>query len=124
MYCSHCGKKIDENKIEKQKNSFTLANAKEDTKINYVCPQCGHLIHEDLSKEEIKSLSRASHAQLQRSSNSIASGMSFTALGIILLVVASIFFILAKKTLLLYSVIRLLVQKGMENMWMIIKFKY
>ena len=97
MYCSHCGKKIDENKIEKQKNSFTLANAKEDTKINYVCPQCGHLIHEDLSKEEIKSLSRASHAQLQRSSNSIASGMSFTALGIILLVVASIFFILAKK---------------------------
>ena len=54
-------------------------------------------IKEFLTKEEVKSLSRASHAQLQRSSNSIATGMSFTALGIILLIVASIFFVLAKK---------------------------
>lgn len=97
MYCSHCGKMIDEHKIESKCNSFSLAEAKEDTKVNYVCPQCGHLIHENLSKEEVKSLSRASHAQLQRSSNSIATGMSFTALGVILLIVASIFFILAKK---------------------------
>ena len=97
MYCSHCGKKIDENKIESKQNSLTLAEVKEDTRVNYVCPQCGHLIHEDLTKEEVKSLSRASHAQLQRSSNSIATGMSFTALGIILLIVASIFFVLAKK---------------------------
>lgn len=97
MYCSHCGKKIDENKIESKQSSLTLGEVKEDTKVSYVCPQCGHLIHEDLTKEEVKSLSRASHAQLQRSSNSIATGMSFTALGIILLVVASIFFVLAKK---------------------------
>ena len=97
MYCSHCGKKIDENKIESKQNSLTLAEVKEDTRVNYVCPQCGHLIHEDLTKEEVKSLSRASHAQLQRGANSFATGMSYTALGVILLVIAIIFFTLAHK---------------------------
>lgn len=99
MYCSHCGKKIDEEKLEQEKNSFTLGGevVNEQTKVNYVCPQCGHLVHADLSKEEIKSLSRASHAQLQRGANSFATGMSYTALGVILLVIAIIFFTLAHK---------------------------
>jgi len=97
MYCSHCAKKINENKIESKANSHALVEASADAKVNYVCPQCGHLIHEDLSKEEVKSLSRASHAQLQRSSNKLATGLSFTALGIILFIVACIFFVLAKK---------------------------
>jgi len=99
MYCSHCGKYIDENKLENEKSSFSLAEdqSNEETKINYVCPQCGHLIHSDLTQDEIKSLSRASHAQLQRAANSLANGMSFTVLGSILLIVGAIFFILANK---------------------------
>lgn len=99
MFCSHCGKKIDETKIEKKSSSYALAEGQTDaeTKITYVCPQCGYLIHEDLSDEDVKSLSRSAHAQLQRGSNDVATGMCFTSIGIIMLIVAIIFFTLARK---------------------------
>ncbi len=98
MYCYHCGKKIDEHKIESQKTSFEKeVEYSEYTKVQYICPRCGHLIHEGLSEEDSKELSRASHAQIQRANNSYARGMCMNALGVILLIIAIIFFILANK---------------------------
>ncbi len=98
MYCYHCGKKIDEHKIEAKQTSFNQdVEYGEYTKVQYICPRCGHLIHEGLSEEDSKELSRASHAQLQRASNSYARGMCMNALGAILLIIAIIFFILANK---------------------------
>ena len=98
MYCYHCGKRIDERKIESKSSSF-------ENKFNkycpiceqYICPRCGHLIHEGLTEEDSKELSRASHAQIQRANNSYARGMCMNALGVILLIIAIIFFILANK---------------------------
>lgn len=98
MYCYHCGKEINETKIEKAKSSYKVMETITDkTKVNYVCPRCGHLISEGASPEDIKSLSRASHSELQRGSNHFAFGMGFFAIGIILLTIAIIFFILAHK---------------------------
>ncbi len=98
MWCPHCGYKINEKKLEASSSSFALAEeVTENTKINYVCPQCGHLIHDELEEEEIKSLSRAAHAQMQRSRNHIATGMGSLSLAAILLVIAVMFFFLAKK---------------------------
>lgn len=98
MYCHHCGKYINEHAIEAKASSYNLTEqTNADTAINYVCPQCGHLIKENLDESEIKSLSRASHAQLQRSRNLFANGMGFTVIGVIILVIAAIFFLLARK---------------------------
>ena len=98
MYCYHCGKRIDERKIESKSSSFELNQEYgEFTKVQYICPRCGHLIHEGLTEEDSKELSRASHAQIQRANNSYARGMCMNALGVILLIIAIIFFILANK---------------------------
>lgn len=100
MYCTHCAKKINETKLEAKSSSLALAEGKEiaeDAKIAYVCPRCGHLIHEDIEPEEVKSLSRAAHAQVQRARNSFASGMGMVSLGAILAVIAIMFFVLAHK---------------------------
>ena len=99
MYCCHCGKKIDEEKIEKQKLSLALHEGKidENTKVSYVCPRCGHLIHPNVDEKEVKTLAAASHAEIQRGRNSIAGGMSSLCIGGILLILAIIFFFLAKK---------------------------
>ena len=54
MYCTHCAKHIDEEKLEQAKSSFALAEEmKEGAKVVYVCPRCGHLIHEEVGEEEI-----------------------------------------------------------------------
>ena len=99
MYCYHCGKRIDERKIESKSSSFeSNQEYGEFTKVQYICPRCGHLIHEGLTEEDSKELSRASHAQIQRANNSYARGMCMNALGVILLIIAIIFFILANKT--------------------------
>lgn len=98
MYCHNCGKEVDVNKLEAKRSSF--ANDIEydsNAKIEYVCPRCGHLMHDNLSNAEIKQLSSASHAQLQRGRNYFASGMGAAILGLILLALAIIFFVLAKK---------------------------
>ena len=98
MYCYHSGKRIDERKIESKSSSFeSNQEYGEFTKVQYICPRCGHLIHEGLSEEDSKELSRASHAQIQRANNSYARGMCMNALGVILLIIAIIFFILANK---------------------------
>ncbi len=50
MYCSHCGKKFNERAIEKKQSSYVVKDANgelqeidSDARIEYVCPQCGHL---------------------------------------------------------------------------------
>ena len=102
MYCSHCGKKINERAIEKQQSSYVVKDQNgellpvdTDQKVEYVCPQCGHLAHLDLDAEEMKSLSRAAHSQLQRGANSFALGMAFNLIGIIIGILAFSFFLLS-----------------------------
>ena len=66
MYCYHCGYKLDEHKLEAKKSSFDIVKeveVDEDVQIQYVCPRCGHLIRANMSYEDSKALSRASHAQ-------------------------------------------------------------
>lgn len=102
MYCSHCGKKINERALEKKQSSYVIKDENgellpvdTDQKIEYVCPQCGHLAHKDLNEEELKSLSRAAHSQLQRGANSFAYGMAFNLIGIIIGILAFSFFLLS-----------------------------
>ena len=102
MYCSHCGKKFNEAAIEKKQSSYVLKNENgelididSDAKVEYVCPQCGHLAHHDLNEEEYKSLSRAAHSQLQRGANSFARGMALNSIGVIIGVLAFSFFLLS-----------------------------
>lgn len=100
MYCYHCGLKIDEHKVEAKMSSYKMVEETEiesDTEVEYICPRCGHVIHRGMNEEDSKSLSRASHAQIQRANNSFARGMCMNALGGILLIIAIIFFILANK---------------------------
>jgi predicted RNA-binding Zn-ribbon protein involved in translation (DUF1610 family) len=92
MYCYHCGKKIKE-----RPSLVDQTIGDENTKVAFICPRCGHLIHEGLTEENSKELSRASHAQIQRGSNSFATGMSLTLVGVILLAIGLLFYILAKK---------------------------
>lgn len=102
MYCSHCGRKFNERAIEKKQSSYVVKDANgelqeidSDAKIEYVCPQCGHLAHLDLNDEEYKSLSRAAHSQLQRGANSFAFGMAFNLIGIIIGILALSFYLLS-----------------------------
>lgn len=101
MYCYHCGKRINEHKVEAKENSFAIKDESisfaEDATVSYICPRCGHLIRHELDEESKKELSRASHAQIQRANNSFARGMCMNALGLILLLIAIVFFILANK---------------------------
>ncbi len=98
MYCTHCAKKIDEAKVEAKSSSYLLSEEVGDaTQINYVCPRCGHLIHADISEAETKSLAQAAHAQIQRARNFFASGMGMVSVGAIAIVIAILFFFLAKK---------------------------
>jgi hypothetical protein len=99
MYCYHCGKKIDERKLE-AKGSSLEANAEvltSATKIEYVCPRCGYLIHEGHDEQDIKSLAAAAHAEIQRGNNSFAQGMGLTSVGVISMILAWIFFRLSFK---------------------------
>ena len=100
LYCPHCAYQLDEHKVESQKSSYDLTKDVEidgDAQIKYICPRCGHLIHEDLSFDETKELSRASHAQVQRGSNSFATGMCLNSIGLILLIISLIFLVLSNK---------------------------
>lgn len=99
MYCSHCAKEINEKKLEQKQSSVANLDKeiKEDTTISYVCPRCGHLIHDNLDEKEVSSLSRAAHAEMQRGHNAFAYGMGFFCVGAIILTIAIIFFVLAHK---------------------------
>ena len=105
MFCSHCGKQINERALEKKKSSYVVKDDKgeflpvdTDQKVEYVCPQCGHLAHLDLNEDELKSLSRAAHSQIQRGANSFAYGMAFNLIGLIIGALALSFFLLSFKT--------------------------
>ena len=98
MYCYHCGYKLNENKVESKESTYQkFEGIDADTELNYVCPRCGHLVHENASEEDVKSLARACHAELQRGRNDFARGMSNMIIGVILLVTAIIFLLLSKK---------------------------
>ena len=99
LYCYHCGKQIDEEKIEAQSSLVIAENATSarDIKVEYVCPRCGHIIHRGCSAQEKKDLACAAHAQVQRGNNNFASGMSKVCLGAIFAVLALIFFLLSRK---------------------------
>lgn len=105
MYCYHCGKRFNEHAIEAKQSSYDVKDANgelieidSEARIEYVCPRCGHLTHANGSPEEIKSLSRAAHAQIQRGSNSFASGMALLCLGVIIGALAITFLLLSFKT--------------------------
>lgn len=105
MYCYHCGKRFNEHAIEAKQSSYQLKDENgqllqidSDARVEYICPRCGHLTHADGSEEEIKSLSRAAHAQIQRGSNKFASGMAMALLGIIIGALAITFLLLSYKT--------------------------
>lgn len=98
MFCSHCGYKINEKKVEKKLSKLVEApEAKENAEISYICPRCGHLIKSNFTDSDVKSLSQAAHAELQRGNNHFSFGMGFIAIGIILFTIAAIFFWLAHK---------------------------
>ncbi len=99
MYCYHCGYEIDENKIETKSSTRQkyINEAPLDADIQYVCPRCGHLIHEGHEEKDIKSLSAACHAELQRGRNDFARGMSNISLAIIFGITGFIFLLLSRK---------------------------
>ncbi len=98
MYCPHCAKRINEDKIEAKHSSFdSEVEVIEGSSVSYVCPRCGHLVHAGLEEKEIKSLSQAAHAQIQRARNNFASGMGMVSIGAIALILSILFFFLAKK---------------------------
>ena len=51
MYCYHCGKKIKESPA-----LADLMTGDENTQVAFVCPRCGHLIHEGLTEENAKEI--------------------------------------------------------------------
>ena len=102
MYCCHCGKKFDEHKIEQKQSSYVIKDENgelkeidSDAQVMYVCPRCGHLTHDNLSPEEMKSLSQAAHSQLQRAANSFAKGMALVLIGVIIGILAFSFLLLS-----------------------------
>lgn len=98
MYCYHCGKKIDEHKIEKKASSLeNIEGAGAESHIEYVCPRCGESIHAGFDERDIKSLSRAAHAEIQRANNSYSSGMGMASIGVILLILGLIFYLIANR---------------------------
>lgn len=99
LYCTHCGKRINEHKVEKKAATEEKYAESMDgeTKVAYVCPRCGWLVHKDVSEEEKKSLAAASHAEIQKGRNAFAQGMSFNMIALILLVLSYVFFLLSHK---------------------------
>lgn len=98
MFCCHCGYEINEHKIESQSSTFAdLEGVDLDTSVKYVCPRCGHLVHGDVSQADVKSLTAACHAELQRSRNDVSRGMSSIIFGSILAVIGMIFLLLSRK---------------------------
>ncbi len=101
MYCSHCGKNLNIDKIESKANSLGLYGEDQvvdlETDIQYICPRCGYLVHHHLDEADIKSLSAASHAEIQRGRNFFSSGMCLNVIGVIVLILAILFFVLAHK---------------------------
>ena len=86
-----------ENAVKEYENTKFVPIIEEGSRVAYVCPRCGHLVYENPDEKDLKSLSMASHSELQRSRNDFARGMSFVCISIILLTIGIIFRILANK---------------------------
>ncbi len=98
MYCYHCGKKINEHRIESRHPSIeNIDGAGAESRVEYICPRCGESIHAGSNEKELKTLSVAAHAEIQRANNSFSSGMGSLAIGAILLVLGLIFYLLANR---------------------------
>ena len=98
MYCYHCGKRINERAIEAKKPSIeNIEGATAESSIEYVCPRCGEAIHAGHDEKDLKSLSTAAHAEIQRGNNHFSMGMGFVSVGAILLVLGLIFYLLANR---------------------------
>ncbi len=98
MYCYHCGKKINEHRIEKKAPSIeNIEGAGAESRIEYICPRCGESIHSGSGEGDLKSLSIAAHAEIQRANNAFSSGMGSMAIGAILLILGIIFYLLANR---------------------------
>ena len=97
MFCSHCGYELSE---EKRQNIYVNANPslrKEGNVMTYVCPRCGSIIKDNLNEEDVKSLSRAAHAEIHRSRNLFNSGMCFLMIAVIILAISIMFLLMSYK---------------------------
>ena len=81
MFCSHCGYELSEGRRQSIDVKSTSRN--KDSIMTYVCPRCGSIIKNNLNEDDVKSLSRAAHAEIHRSRNLINSGMCFLMISII-----------------------------------------
>lgn len=84
-------------KLEKERDTYlskedylNLANSN-DINRAYICPRCGHLIKGNLTENDIKELSQASHAQIHRAKNKFASGMVALMTGMIFTCICFLF---------------------------------
>ena len=97
MYCYHCGKEVKTDKAFSKKRYIDASKAKGDVSLSFVCPRCGHLVSLGASEDDVKALSRASHAQVQRANNAFARGMWMVSVGVIAGVISFLFFLLSRK---------------------------
>lgn len=97
-------------KVEEIKKSYNASliedssNGKGEVGVSYICPRCGHIIKSGFTLQDKKSLSAASHAELQRSRNDFSRGMAMLILGGILLIIAIVFLLLCRKASLGYAI--------------------
>lgn len=85
-------------------SKYFVDKTKENVESAYICPRCGHLIHKGAKESDIKSLSAACHAELQRGRNDFARGMSCLSIAIILAIIAFIFLLLSRKSDIQYRI--------------------
>lgn len=88
MYCTHCGKNIDEKKLKTPKKEGVTM---------YVCPRCGQLIKDHLDQQEIKDLNAAAHAEVHKAHNDLNRGKSGIVIGLILLIISFLFLLMCFK---------------------------
>ena len=96
MFCSHCGYELSEGRRQSIDVKSTSRN--KDSIMTYVCPRCGSIIKNNLNEDDVKSLSRAAHAEIHRSRNLINSGMCFLMISIIILVISIMFLLMSYKS--------------------------
>lgn len=103
--------KAKEDLAKKKSSASSLENSKyyvDKTKVDaestYICPRCGHIVHSGHEEKDIKSLSAACHAELQRGRNDFARGMSCLSIAVILAITGFIFLLLARKSDIQYQI--------------------
>lgn len=95
MFCSNCGYDLKEKEMDKALKENSEVNPEA---INtFVCPRCGKIIKPNLNNDEVKALARASHAEIHKSRNLHNTGMAFLVTGIIVSIIAFMFYLLCYK---------------------------